>query len=52
VVITGTSDLIGNTVRNIGREGRELQSGQVQNYLLSALIAAVVLMVFFLIFAQ
>jgi NADH-quinone oxidoreductase subunit L len=52
VVITGTSDLIGNTVRSIGREGRELQSGQVQNYLLSALIAAVVLMVFFLVFAQ
>ena len=49
VVITGGSDLIGNTVRSIGREGRELQSGQVQNYLLSALIAAVVLMVFFLV---
>jgi NADH-quinone oxidoreductase subunit L len=52
VVVTGLSDLIGNTVRNIGREGRELQSGQVQNYLLSALIAAVVLMVFFLVLAQ
>jgi NADH-quinone oxidoreductase subunit L len=51
VVITGGSDLIGNTVRSIGREGRELQSGQVQNYLLSALIAAVVLMVFFLVLA-
>jgi NADH-quinone oxidoreductase subunit L len=52
VVITGGSDLIGNFVRDIGREGRELQSGQVQNYLLSALIAAVVLMVFFLVIAQ
>jgi len=52
VIITGGSDLIGNTVRSIGREGRELQSGQVQNYLLSALIAAVVLMVFFLVLAQ
>ena len=52
VVITGGSDLIGNTIRDIGREGRELQTGQVQNYLLSALIAAVVLMVFFLVLAQ
>ena len=52
VVITGGSDLIGNTIRDIGREGRELQTGQVQNYLLSALIAAVVLMVFFLVIAQ
>lgn len=52
VVITGGSDLIGNTVRSIGHEGRELQSGQVQNYVLSALIAAVVLMVFFLVLAQ
>ena len=52
VVITGGSDLIGDTVRNIGREGRELQTGQVQNYLLSALIAAVVLIVFFLVVAQ
>ena len=52
VIITGGSDLIGNTVRSIGREGRELQSGQVQNYLLSALIADVVLMVFFLVLAQ
>jgi NADH-quinone oxidoreductase subunit L len=52
VVITGGSDLIGNTIRDIGREGRELQTGQVQSYLLSALIAAVVLMVFFLVLAQ
>ena len=52
VVITGGSDLIGNTTRDIGRELRELQTGQVQNYLLSALIAAVVLMVFFLVLAQ
>jgi len=52
VVVTGLSDLIGNTVRSLGREGRELQTGQVQNYLLSGLIAAVVLMVFFLVLAQ
>ena len=52
VVVTGVSDFIGNTVRSIGREGRELQSGQVQNYLLSGLIAAVVLMVFFLVLSR
>ncbi len=52
VVVTGISDLIGNTIRDIGREGRELQSGQVQNYLLSGLIAAVVLIVFFLVFSR
>ncbi|MCS7060465.1 MAG: NADH-quinone oxidoreductase subunit L [Anaerolineae bacterium] len=52
VVVTGISDFIGNTIRDIGREGRELQSGQVQNYLLSGLIAAVVLVVFFLVFSR
>ena len=52
VVITGGSDLIGETVRDLGDGGRELQSGQVQNYVLSALIAAVVLMLFFLVFSQ
>jgi len=52
VVVTGVSDFIGNTFRDIGREGRELQSGQVQNYLLSGLIAAVVLIVFFLVFSR
>lgn len=52
VVVTGISDFIGNTVRSIGREGRELQSGQVQNYLLSGLIAALVLIVFFLVFSR
>jgi len=49
-IVTGISNLIGNVFRRVGREGRELQTGQVQNYLLSALIAAVVMMVFFLVF--
>lgn len=49
-VVTGISDLVGNVFRRVGHEGRELQTGQVQNYLLSALIAAVVMMVFFLVF--
>ena len=49
-IVTGISNLVGNVFRRVGQEGRELQTGQVQNYLLSALIAAVVMMVFFLVF--
>ena len=52
VVVTGASDAIGNAFRWLGREGRELQTGQVQNYLLSGLIAAAVLIVFFLVLAR
>ena len=52
VVITGISDTIGNFVRNVGDGGRELQSGQVQNYLLSGLIAAGAILVFFLFIFQ
>ncbi len=52
VVVTGASDAVGNLFRWLGREGRELQTGQVQNYLLSGLIAAVVLLVFFLVLAR
>jgi NADH-quinone oxidoreductase subunit L len=49
-VVTGLSNLIGNVFNRTGSEGRELQTGQVQNYLFSALIALVVMMVFFLVF--
>jgi len=52
VVVTGASDAVGSLFRWLGREGRELQTGQVQNYLLSGLIAAVVLLVFFLFLAR
>ncbi len=51
-VITGISDRIGDLVRNIGDGGRELQSGQVQNYLLSGIIAAAAILVFFLFIFQ
>ena len=51
-VVTRISDVIGDTVRNIGDGGRELQSGQVQNYLLSGLIAAGAILVFFLFIFQ
>ncbi|NJM40832.1 MAG: hypothetical protein HC853_08695 [Anaerolineae bacterium] len=51
-VVTGISDRIGDLVRNIGDGGRELQSGQVQNYLLSGLIAAGAILVFFLFIFQ
>ena len=52
VVVTGISDRIGELVRNIGDGGRELQSGQVQNYLLSGIIAAAAILVFFLFIFQ
>jgi NADH-quinone oxidoreductase subunit L len=48
VVITGISDAIGRGFRVVGDWGRELQSGQVQNYLLSGLIMALAILVFFL----
>jgi NADH:ubiquinone oxidoreductase subunit 5 (subunit L)/multisubunit Na+/H+ antiporter MnhA subunit len=51
-VVTGFSDLVGRVVRNIGDGGRELQTGQVQNYLLSGLIAAGAILVFFLFIFQ
>lgn len=50
VVVTGFSDTVGRFTNWLGRELRELQTGQVQSYLLSALIAAVVLLGFFMFF--
>ena len=52
VVITGFSDTVGRVFRGAGDWGRELQSGQVQNYLLSGLIMALAILVFFLFFFQ
>ncbi len=52
VVITGISDTVGRVFRIAGDWGRELQSGQVQNYLLSGLIMALAILVFFLFFFQ
>jgi NADH-quinone oxidoreductase subunit L len=52
VVITGISDTVGRVFRSAGDWGRELQSGQVQNYLLSGLVMALAILVFFLFFFQ
>lgn len=47
-VVTGTSNKVGEFFRDLGQSGRELQTGRVQEYLVSALIAAVVMLAFFL----
>lgn len=52
VVITGTSDAIGRFFRSLGDWSRELQTGQVQNYLLSGLMIAIAILVFFLFIFQ
>jgi NADH-quinone oxidoreductase subunit L len=52
VVITGFSDSVGRLFRGLGDWGRELQSGQVQNYLLSGLIMVIAILVFFLFLFQ
>ncbi len=52
VVITGFSDAVGRFFRNLGDWGRELQTGQVQNYLLSGLIMVIAILVFFLFLFQ
>ncbi len=48
--ITGMSDAIGDAFRGAARFIREWQTGQVQNYLLSALVLAVVMVVYYLLF--
>ncbi|PJF47494.1 MAG: NADH-quinone oxidoreductase subunit L [Chloroflexi bacterium] len=52
VVITGFSDAVGRFFRSLGDWGRELQTGQVQNYLLSGLIMVIAILVFFLFLFQ
>jgi NADH-quinone oxidoreductase subunit L len=52
VVVTGFSDTVGRIFGSLGQAGRELQSGQVQNYLLSGLIMALAILAFFLFFFQ
>jgi len=51
-VVTGFSDAVGRFFRGLGDWGRELQSGQVQNYLLSGLIMVIAILVFFLFLFQ
>ena len=47
-IITGFSDLVGRVFASAGDWVRELQSGQVQNYLLSGLVMALAILAFFL----
>lgn len=51
-MITGFSDAVGRFFRNLGDWGRELQTGQVQNYLLSGLIMVIAILAFFLFLFQ
>ena len=48
VFITGFSDTVGRAFKGLGNFLRDLQTGQVQGYLLSAMIAVLVLVGFFL----
>lgn len=50
VFVTGFSDTVGRLFKGIGNFLRDLQTGQVQSYLLSAMIAVLVLVGFFLFF--
>ncbi|MFN3706080.1 MAG: NADH-quinone oxidoreductase subunit L [Thermoflexales bacterium] len=52
VVITGFSDAVGGFFRGLGAWSRELQSGQVQNYLLSGLVMVMVILIVSLFFFQ
>ena len=52
VVITGFSDAMGRLFRGLGDWGRELQTGQVQSYLLSGLVMVIAILVFFLFLFQ
>jgi len=47
-IITGFSDFVGRVFGEAGSWVRELQSGQVQNYLLSGLVMALAILAFFL----
>lgn len=42
-VVTGFSDMVGRVFKDIGAYGRELQTGQVQSYLLSGLAMIVII---------
>jgi NADH-quinone oxidoreductase subunit L len=50
IFITGFSDTVGRIFKWLGNFLRDLQTGQVQGYLLSAMIAVLVLVGFFLFF--
>ncbi len=47
-IVTGFSDFVGRITHEVGEGSREFQSGQVQNYLLSGFVVALVIMAVFL----
>ena len=51
-VVTGASDLTGSVFKRAGEWVRELQTGQVQNYLLTGIALAAVLVAFYLFVFQ
>ncbi|MEO6061030.1 MAG: NADH-quinone oxidoreductase subunit L [Thermoflexales bacterium] len=51
-VVTGASDLTGSIFKRAGEWVRELQTGQVQNYLLTGIALAAVLVAFYLFIFQ
>ncbi len=51
VFVTGFSDWVGRVFRSAGSVGRELQTGQIQNYLLSGLaMIAIIVAAFVLVY--
>lgn len=52
VVITGFSDAVGRAFRAAGDWVRDLQTGQVQGYLLSSLAMALVILIVFIFLFQ
>jgi F0F1-type ATP synthase membrane subunit c/vacuolar-type H+-ATPase subunit K len=52
VVVNGTADAVAEGVKAFGRNFRQIQTGQVQNYLFLALINALVLVIVYLALFQ
>jgi len=52
VVVNGAADLVADSVKAFGRNFRQIQTGQVQNYLFLALINALVLVIVYLALFQ
>jgi NADH-quinone oxidoreductase subunit L len=52
VVVNGAADAVANGVKAFGRNFRQIQTGQVQNYLFLALINALVLVIVYLALFQ
>jgi NADH-quinone oxidoreductase subunit L len=52
VVVNGAADAVGSGVKAFGRSFRQIQTGQVQNYLFLALVNALVLVIVYLALFQ